>query len=152
MGDIKLTTLEITGPNTSLILHPEWDFIEERRVHYHRRRALDGTLFTCRWSGYSVFRVPLRFIGEAERALLHHWWRGETDLLFTLDTSADNTNTICRIVNTTEPLGRRVAGLAQSWAGLLRLEAIDQRKNMGHPFQLDHPQFVLLDTPTLSLI
>ena len=152
MGDILLTTLEITGQNTSLTLHPEWDFIEERRVHSHHHRALDGTLYTYRWSGYSTFRVPLRFIGDSERALLHDWWRGEKDLLFTLDSSADNTNTVCRIVNTTEPLGRRVAGLVRSWAGLLRLEAIDPRKNLGHPFQLDHPQFGLLDHPTISLI
>ena len=152
MGDIKLTTLEITGQNTSLTLHPEWEFIEERKVHSNHHRALDGTLYTYLWSGYSSFRLPLRFIGDAERALLHDWWRREKDLLFTLNSSSNNTNTICRIVNMTEPLGRRVAGLVQSWAGLLRLEALDHRKNLGQPFQLDHPQFGLLDTPTISLI
>lgn len=152
MGDIKLATLEITGQNTSLTLHPEWDFIEERRVHSNHHRALDGTLFSYHWSGYSTYRVPLRFIGNADRTLLHEWWRGETNLWFTLDSSADNNSTLCRIVNLTEPLGKRVAGLVQSWAGLLRLEAIDQRKNLGHPFQLDHPQFGLLDNPTISLI
>ncbi len=152
MGNARLSTLHETGVNTAVELHPEWSLAAEQRVEASHHRTLSGRLFSYRWGSHAAYRVPLRFVPEDRRDLLRQWWRGGERLLFTANTSADNTGAVCFIVNRQEPLGHRVRGLHDHWAGLLRLEAADSRTGLGLPFVLDHPQFGLLDQPNLSVI
>jgi hypothetical protein len=160
MGDIRLATLRETGVNTALVLHPEWAVTGERRLDASHHRSLAGRLYSYRWGAYSTWRVPLRFVDAAVRDLLDAWWRDRETLLFTLDTSAQPSGVVCRIVNPHEPLGRPVPdapapGPAQwpaLWAGLLALEAVDGRQRLGLPFVLDDPVFGRLDQADLFLL
>jgi len=152
MGDMTLASLDFTGVNTSTVLHPAWSFSAGKRVHRSQTRTLAGELVTYHWGGFSAFRVPLRFVDASQRELLHHWWRERDLVLLTLDTSADLNATMCRISNRKAPLPERVQPLPDRFSGMLLLEAIDERKGLGQPFILDHPQWGQLDHRNISLI
>jgi hypothetical protein len=152
MGDASLASLRETEANTALTLHPAWTLAVQRRLAAQRHRAREGALYTYRWGAWGAWRVPLSFVGSAERALLHTWWRGQERLLFTLDDAVALSHAVCRIVNLEAPLGLRVPNLAERWVGLLELEALDGRQGLGLPFILDDPLDGRLDQPYLSLL
>jgi hypothetical protein len=152
MGDVRLATLRETEPNTALGLHPAWTLTAGQRLETERLRSRDGTLYGYRWGTHAALQVPLSFVADAERALLHAWWSGQERLLFTLDSSAARSHAVCRIVNGDTPLGLRVPSLGDAWAGLLELEAVDGRLRLGLPFILDDPLNGRLDQPHLSLL
>ena len=152
MGEIKLSTLHETGVNTSIVLHPEWSFQSERKMTASHFRTTGGLSFTYTWRNYSRYRIPLRHVPDSHRTLLHQWWREREHLLFTLDTSLDNTNTICRIVNQQSPLTAHIAGHLDQWSGMMHLEAVDSRSRLGHPFILDDAVWGRLDSSNISLI
>jgi hypothetical protein len=152
MGEIKLSTLHETGVNTSIVLHPEWAFESERKMTASHLRTTEGLSFTYLWSNVSAYRVPLRYVPDSQRTLLHQWWREKERLLFTLDTSLDNTNTLCRIVNRQSPLTARIAGHLDLWSGMMHLEAVDSRSRLGYPLILDDPIWGRLDQSNISLI
>lgn len=152
MGDARLATLHETSPNTAVTLHPAWTATVEQRLLASAHRALGGRLYGYRWGTHAAWRLPLAYVPRAQRDLLHGWWHDRERLLFTLDSSAERSHAVCRIVNDGLPLGVRVAPLAGHWAGVLELEAVDGRVRLGLPFILDHPVQGRLDQPHLSLL
>jgi len=152
MGNARLATIRETEPNTALSLHPAWSLRAGQRLDAGRHRTRAGQDYVYRWGTHAAWEVPLGFVPEDARTLLHAWWRGQERLLFTLDDSAQRSHAVCRIVAAAEPLGRRVAPLAQQWAGTLSLAAVDGRLRLGLPFILDDPLAGRLDQPDLSLL
>jgi hypothetical protein len=152
MGDARLSTLRETEPNTALGLHPAWSLESLQRLDAGRPRARTGAAYVYAWGSHAAFRVPLSYVADDARAVLHAWWRAQERLLFTLDGSAQRSHAVCRIVNGGEPLTRHEPPLAGRWGGVLELEAVDGRLRLGRPFILDDPLDGRLDQPDLSLL
>lgn len=116
--DDVLTTVD------PLVLHPEWSFRERAQLIREQHRTRSGELHGVVWSRFLAYRVPLRFLARAEADRLNHWWRTQQPLVFTLDSSDAESRYVVRIVNDTQPVGRRLRPYDDRFAGALELESV----------------------------
>jgi hypothetical protein len=119
LADDVLTTVD------PIRLHPEWSFEERGQLLQDQHRTRSGTLHGLVWSKYLAFSVPLRHLPSSHAALLNWWWEQGLALLLTLDTSDSESLHAVRIVNDSQPIGRRMRPYADRWEGTLRLESLD---------------------------
>lgn len=108
-----------------LVLHPDWSFEERGALIRSQHRTRSGELHTFVWDRYFAYTVPLAYLSGSEAALLNWWWESQWTLLVTLDTSDSESLRLVRIVNDTQPIGRRVRPHADLWQGSLRLESVN---------------------------
>lgn len=108
-----------------ITLHPGFAFQARAQLHRSQHRTRGGALHTYLWGRHGAWRVPLRFLADSHAALLNWWWANQFNLLFTLNSSDSERLRTVRIVNDTQPVGRRVAPYADLWEGTLELESLD---------------------------
>jgi len=106
-------------------LYPEWSFEARSELIRSRHRTRAGAQHDLIWSKYLAYSMPLRFLPGSEAELLNWWWERGFPLLLTLDSSDSEGLHVVRIVNETQPIGRRVRPYPDLWEGTLRLESTD---------------------------
>jgi hypothetical protein len=111
-------------PGTDL----EWKATALRVLH----RSRTGRLQEHAWHVHPEFGMPLHWLTPLQADLLNWWWEGQLPLALTLDTSDDAAVLPCRIVNPSQPIGRRMRPYADRWTGRLELAGLyDGRLSFG---------------------
>lgn len=150
MGDFLMESL--TEASTPLIVYPGWGFENQETLLQTHQRAQSGKKYSYQWGSYSRFKVPLSYIKGGERSQIINWWKEQTPLAFTLDSSVFPTTYLCKISNDTHPLGRFNSPYRDLYEGILELETYQNPEPMPRPFILDDPLFGFLDQNYNALI
>lgn len=108
-----------------LTVFPDWSLLTRERAMALQHRTREGLLQRSRWSSAFEFQLPLRWLSSGEAAVLNWWWENQLNLAFTLDTSDSESVFICRIVNPSQPVGKRMRPYPDQWAGRLELAGIN---------------------------
>ncbi len=108
-----------------LTVYPDWSLLTRERAAALQHRTREGRLKRFRWSSAFEFQLPLRWLSSSEAGVLNWWWEAQLNLAFTLDTSESESVFICRIVNPSQPVGKRMRPYPDRWAGRLELAGIN---------------------------
>jgi hypothetical protein len=106
-------------------LYPEWSFEDRGELIRSQHRTRAGVLHNLVWEKFLSYSMPLRYLPGSHAALLNWWWEQDLALLLTLDSSDSESLHAVRIVNDTQPFGKRIRPYADLWEGTLRLESLD---------------------------
>jgi hypothetical protein len=106
------------------LLHPEWSLEERAQLVRAQYRTQASLLHSYTWHLHAEFHVPLRWLSGQQAALLNWWWEQQAPLAFTLDSSDAAALQVCRLVNDSQPIGRRIRPYADAWEGTLELAGL----------------------------
>lgn len=87
--------------------------------------TLGGRYVDYKWSDQKRFNVPVRYLPSSEAALFNRWWKNGYNLMFTDNTSDENTIYITRLANTQQPFSNPMRPYNDLFEGTLVFEVID---------------------------
>ena len=87
--------------------------------------TLGGRYVDYKWSDQKRFNVPVRYLPSSEAALFNRWWKNGYNLMFTDNTSDENTIYITRLANTQQPFSNPMRPYNDLFEGTLAFEVID---------------------------
>jgi hypothetical protein len=119
LADDVLTTVD------PVPLYPEWSFEDRSELIRAQHRTRSGVLHDLVWQKFLSYSMPLRYLPGSHAALLNWWWEQGLALLLTLDSSDGESLHAVRIVNDSQPIGKRLRPYADLWEGTLHLESLD---------------------------
>lgn len=99
---------------------PEYDYLEEDRKVEDTHRARSGKSYVYRWGGFKRFKLSVRYVDSAFRAVVNSWWDSNAELL--LQRANETQVFSVRLVNDKLPVGKYEVPHDDLWQAELELE------------------------------
>jgi len=112
-----------TNSTDGISFDPDFGFKHRDKKIQNSIRVRSGLGFVYKFGDYKRWKIPLRFVGSADKKTLNDWWSNNTELFFydDNDTTAASTSTV-RIANRASPVSQPEKPYDYEWKGSLELE------------------------------
>ncbi len=98
-------------------LEPEYGFEYKAKKIQTDLRNQNGGLVQYKWAEYTEFKIPVKFITELEFFYITEWWKGNSNLIFTFQSSGHSV----RVINKEAPIDKYVKPYTDLFQGTIEL-------------------------------